>query len=238
LKVKRGKKREWSERIGRAVLLGPTLLKMTPIERRRLLSSLELTSDDLRIGVDGGTDVWLRAGLAPHLAVGDWDSLKNRNVLNTIPHLTYSPDKDESDLFLAARAAIDLGARSIVCAGVTGGRPDHTLASIYDLARIASGQLGKVRAVTTVGPEGVTSYLSSRIPSWRSKVALGQVISVLAVGGTAKGVTLRGFKHALRNAAMPCNSLGLSNRAKSVSVGVDLKSGNLIVFVPSTRDGS
>src|SRR5262249_29262497 len=128
--MKKQKNREWSERIGRAILIGPLLLKMPPSERRKILSSINLTSGDLRIGVDGGTDVWLKAGLSPHLAVGDWDSLRSRNVLNTIPRLTYSPEKDESDLFLAARAAIDLGARSIVCAGVTGGRLDHHLASL------------------------------------------------------------------------------------------------------------
>jgi thiamine pyrophosphokinase len=227
------KTRPWSERIGRAVLLGPMLLKMTPGDRRGILSDLNLTTGDLRIGVDGGTDVWLKAGLSPHLAVGDWDSLRSRNVLQTIPHLTYSPEKDESDLFLAARAAIDLGARSIICAGVTGGRLDHHLASIYDLARIAGGQLGKVRAVSALGPEGATFFLSGKIPVWKEKVRTGQVISILAVGGPAQGVSLQGFKHGLKNASMPCSSLGLSNRAKSSAVKVEVKRGNLIVFVPS-----
>jgi thiamine pyrophosphokinase len=229
-----GKKRLWSERIGRAVLLGPMLLRMSPIERRKVLADLELTSGDLRIGVDGGTDVWLKAGLPPHLAVGDWDSLRNRQVLNAIPHLTYSPEKDESDLFLAARAAIDLGARSIICAGVTGGRPDHQLASIYDLSRIAAGQLGKVRAVATVGPEGTTHYLSGKIPSWKEKLRIGQTVSILAVGGAARGVSLQGFKHPLRNASLACSSLGVSNLVKSPAVKVELKRGSLIVFVPSS----
>jgi thiamine pyrophosphokinase len=230
-------KRTWSERIGRAVLLGPLLLKMSPLERRAILSGLDLTSDDLRIGVDGGTDVWLKAGLSPHLAVGDWDSLRSRNVLQTIPHLTYSREKDESDLFLAARAAIDLGARSIICAGVTGGRLDHHLASIYDLSRIAGGKLGKVRAVSAIGPEGATYFLSGKIPVWKEKLRSGQAISVLAVGGSAQGVSLQGFKHSLRNATLACSSLGLSNRVKAASVKVELKRGSLIVFVPSAENG-
>jgi thiamine pyrophosphokinase len=230
---KKKAQRSWSERIGRAVLLGPLLLKMTPAERSKILSSLELTTGDLRIGVDGGTDVWLKAGLSPHLAVGDWDSLRSRQVLHQIPHLTYSPEKDESDLFLAARAAIDLGARSLLCAGVTGGRLDHHLASIYDLSRIAGGALGKVRAVSAIGPEGHTHFLSSRIPEWKEKVRSGQIISVLPVAGPAKGVTLQGFRHALKNASLPCSSLGLSNSAKGSAVKVELKSGNLIVFIPT-----
>jgi thiamine pyrophosphokinase len=235
--MKKQKTREWSERIGRAILIGPLLLKMPPAERRKLLSSINLTSGDLRIGVDGGTDVWLKAGLSPHLAVGDWDSLRSRNVLNTIPHLTYSPEKDESDLFLAARAAIDLGARSIICAGVTGGRLDHHLASLYDLSRIAGGQLGKVRGVSAIGPEGATFFLSSKISVWKERLHTGQVVSVLPIGGPAKGVTLHGFKHGLKNATIPCSSLGLSNRAKTSSVEVKLKKGNLIVFVPSAQEG-
>jgi thiamine pyrophosphokinase len=209
------------------------LLRMTPSERRRILQSLDLTRDDLRIGVDGGTEIWLKAGLAPHLAVGDWDSLRSRAMLDSVPHLTYSKEKDESDLFLAARAAMDLGARSLICVGVTGGRPDHQLASMYDLSRIASGQLGKVRAVATIGPEGVTHFLSKRIPAWTEKLKVGQTVSLLALGGAAKGVSAHGFKHALKNASLPCSSLGLSNVVKTSSVKVELKSGNLIVFIPS-----
>src|SRR5262249_54417051 len=130
-------------------------------------------------------------------------------------------------------AAIDLGARSLVCAGVTGGRPDHQLASIYDLSRIASGQLGRVRAVSTVGPEGSTHFLSTKIPAWKNKIRVGQNRSLLAIGGAAKGVSVQGFKHGLKNASLPCSSLGLSNQAKATLVKVELKKGSLIIFVPN-----
>src|SRR4051812_12235708 len=107
-------------------------------ELRRSLDSvgIDARSIPLLVAVDGGLKLLRRAGLEPDFAVGDWDSLspgRPAAALRGILHFTLPRDKDRSDLYYACRAAIAAGANDLVCLGVTGGRPDHQLAALFDL---------------------------------------------------------------------------------------------------------
>lgn len=224
----------------RAILLGPALKSSDTV--RELLKKVKLKSSDLRIGVDGGTLHWLDAGFNPDIAVGDWDSLPEarHSILRKIPHITLNPKKDRSDLYFALRTAVELGATELVALGVTGGRPDHHLAVLYDLSLFSKGEFGQVSSVEAIGPEGRYIFLSSSpsrraAPSacWKSgPLRKGQLISVFALGAEASGVTLKGFRYLLKDAVLKPSSLGLSNVVTAKQGEVRLRKGVLLVIMP------
>src|SRR4051812_17967315 len=103
----------------RAILVGA--VEVPDRVQKRLLRALKIQADDLLIGVDGGTQCLIRLGFKPDFAIGDWDSLKKKaNILSQVPHLTLPKNKNRSDLFYAGIAAIEAGAKEILCLGVTG----------------------------------------------------------------------------------------------------------------------
>jgi thiamine pyrophosphokinase len=188
---------------------------------------------DLRVAVDGGLKIFKKVGWKPHFAVGDWDSLGSEKVshaLRGVFHLTLPRNKDRSDLYYACRAALSAGANDLVCLGVTGGRPDHQLATLFDLSEI-SGRCDS--RVTVVAVDNSTRYyfLSEKNPEWSAELSPGQLVSVFAMGGEARGVTLQGFKYPLRNAVLQPSSHGLSNRAAQTQCAVRVKKGRLVVMV-------
>lgn len=211
----------------RAILIGaaPSL----PAEIKRFLHSLSISPKDLRVGVDGGVEKWVRAGLKPQLAVGDWDSLKNRKLLSGIPAMSLAQSKDRSDLFYAARVALELGANELVCLGVTGGRWDHQLAAVLDLSELASGKYGSLKSVKLLGSDATSdfemAFVSGRMKSWKGRLEVGSTVSVFALGGAATGVTLKGFCYPLKGQRLVPSSRGLSNKVKSSGCEVSLRNG-------------
>lgn len=238
----------------RAVLLGPSL-QGSDARLDELFRSVRLESSDIRIGVDAGTAEWLKRGIKPDFAVGDWDSLKasvknSKAMLSSIPHVTLSKDKDRSDLFYSVVAAMEAGATEILCLGVTGGRPDHHMAACLDLALFSTGKHGNLNSVSAWGVEAEYCFLSERIPVWRTsqmgaKREKGTVVSLFALGAGGAGVstpcqvTLTGFKYPIRKAGrshtielMP-SSRGLSNALAKKTSEVHLRNGQLLVIIPS-----
>ena len=121
-------------------------------------------------------------------------------------------------------AMIALGARELVCAGFSGGRADHALGVLYDLAEVS----GRARSVRLLGEGFVAHFLAPS--TWKARLRPGATVSILALGGAATGVTLKGFQFPLTNAKLAPSSLGLSNRAKRAEVGVSFKRGRLVVW--------
>lgn len=214
----------------RAILFG-SLLGSGP-DWRDLLLRAEITPSDLLIGVDAGLGRASKLGYRMQLAVGDWDSLADRSLLKTVEHWTLPVDKDRSDLSYAIYAATQLRARRIVCLGVTGGRADHQLAMILDLASAANGELGALEEVSVLSPEGEYYFLSSKIPRWSAKIGKGRRISVLSVCGSASGVKTRGLAFAPEKGILTSSSMGLSNESTSSEVEVRLRRGNLVIVIP------
>ena len=211
----------------RAVLLGPR--NESPMSLKLLLRKIPLLASDLRIGVDGGTEDWLAIGRPPQMAIGDWDSLRSREVLKTIAHMTLPVKKDRSDLHHALALAREMGAVDIVALGVTGGRPDHHLASLLELG--AASAFPEFRSVQAVDGNARYFWVS---PSQILQLAVGRggVFSVFALGGDARGVSISGARFSLSGAKLQPGSLGLSNVARSARVTIEVKSGGLLVVAP------
>ena len=100
---------------------------------------LHCAAADLLIAADAGALALERLGIAPHLAVGDFDTagpeIVARLAARGIPTETHPVAKDYTDTHLAIVIAIARGATEIVVLGALGGpRYDHMLATALGLA--------------------------------------------------------------------------------------------------------
>lgn len=206
----------------KALLVGP-LAVAARVKR-------ESKDAEILLAIDGGLDACLRSGLRPELAIGDWDSVKSRASLRKLIHkITLPREKDRSDLAYALEVALDLGATEIACLGVTGGRPDHQIASLQEIAIAASRTDALVRAG---GEDGEYFFVAKKRRSLVLELKRGTVVSVFPLLGVAKGVSLTGFQYPLKHAALHPGSRGLSNVVKGSPCTIRLDAGILGVVVP------
>lgn len=182
----------------------------------------------LAIGVDGGTDALISAGVAVDLVVGDMDSLSERakELVDSgrVKSVRHPRDKDESDLELALNWCREHSVYEIACAGVTGGRLDHTLAAVGSLARNRS-----LRPVIH-DPSSTTWLLSD---AGRSSVELsspGTTVSVIALEDGSR-LQATGLKWALPARMTPLWDRGLSNVVTGANARVSITRGVALVIV-------
>ncbi len=193
---------------------------------------------DWIIGADGGAGRALAWGLVPHLVIGDMDSLADEDqaVLEQrgCRFVEHPRAKDETDLELALRYAAGKGAQEIVVLGALGGRLDHTLANVLLLSlpvldgvsvRIADG-VGE--AFLLRGGRAVTLQGST-----------GDLVSLLPLGGDARGVTTTGLAWVLEGDTLRFGfSRGVSNEMTSREARIEVEEGLLlVVHGPSPESG-
>ena len=179
---------------------------------------------------DGGAVLLDRIGRAPDRLVGDLDSISDE-LLGRLSAAgvrvdRHPADKDASDTELAIEAAIEAGASEIVLLGATGGeRLDHELANVLLLAdpALAARDVRIVRGATTV-----------RVLHGGARLALaaeiGDVVSLLPIGGDAAGVSSSGLRWPLTVATLRLGrSRGLSNEVVAPPASVSLERGTLLV---------
>lgn len=82
------------------------------------------------IGVDRGIEILTKQGIKPIYAIGDFDSIRNEEILKNLNIERLPTRKDVTDTHAAVDYAIDKGYDEIDIYGVTGGRLDHFFAII------------------------------------------------------------------------------------------------------------
>ncbi len=178
---------------------------------------------DLVFAVDGGYRYLEEAGIKPDILLGDFDSLDR--LPEGIRILRHSPEKDDTDMALAAGCALREGCGTFFLYGGMGGRIDHTIANLQLLTGLSRqglsayliGQGFLVTAVT----DGALSF---------SEDASG-LISVFCAGETAKGVTEQGLKYTVKDTVLCCDRpLGVSNEFIGRPAGIEVKDGSLLLF--------
>ena len=179
---------------------------------------------DFLIAADRGYEALRAAGLAPDLIMGDFDSLgytpEGANVLS------HSPIKDDTDLLLAIRWAMERGWRRFVIYGALGGRRlDQTVASFQTL-RFLADHGAKGRLVGDGWNVALLQNAALRFPS-----AASGWLSLFVSGEEARGVTLRGLKYELTDAALTCGMpLGVSNEFLGCEARIAVADGALFVL--------
>jgi len=186
-----------------------------------------LARADLLIAADGGGNALFAAGLAPQLVIGDLDSLSPEaeaafaNAGVTIQR--HPVEKDETDLELALLAAVAAGATQIDLLGAMGGRWDQGLSNV---AMLALPELAGLRVrLLDAGQEAYLARGETPIPGVR-----GETVSLLPLGGPARGITTRGLHYPLHDAELRFErSRGVSNLISEAPAHVSVREGLLLV---------
>ena len=186
-----------------------------------------ISSDDFVICADGGYDACRAKGIAPDLAVGDWDSVSE--VPLDCERVDLPVDKDNTDTLAAVRIGIDKGFEEFHIYCGTGGRIDHTVANMQCLVFLAKqrkiGFLYDDGAVVTAVTDGTVRFPAD---------ARG-IVSVFAAEGAAHGVDIKGLKYSLENAEIMADfPVGVSNSFVGQDSVIAVKKGTLYVVFPTT----
>ncbi len=186
-----------------------------------------LRPDDLLIGADGGIHPLLGLGLRPHAVVGDLDSL-SPSLLETLRRQgtvirSYPCEKDETDLELALRYALEFKPQVIRIIGALGLRLDQTLGN---LALLAAPWLEGIDVRLDDGVEEVLLVRSEAAVEGRP----GETVSLIPWGVPVEGITTEGLRWPLRDETLyPDRTRGISNELTGSRARVRIRSGLLLV---------
>lgn len=209
-----------------------TVIVFTGGDAPAAATRVHLPDDAYVIAADSGLGHALAMGRSVDLAVGDFDSVQPRMLeaaaadgMRVERHPTA---KDKTDLELALDRALEYRPGRIVVVGGAGGRLDHFLGNAMVLtmekyeavtieAYLGEGRVIVVRAGTTATLRG----------------AVGDLVSLLAIGGPARGIRTEGLRYPLRDETLePGSSRGLSNEHVAEEATVAVGAGVLIAVAP------
>ncbi|MCC7354866.1 MAG: thiamine diphosphokinase [Anaerolineae bacterium] len=193
--------------------------------------------DDCIIAADGGSLHALSWGWMPHVVIGDMDSLPSRERARLeaagCRFVQVPAEKDETDLELAIRLAAKEGAQELLIFGALGGRTDHYLANVMLLALAA--QLG-IPARILDGLEEIRLIAGGEDADFAG--AANDTLSLIPVGGDARGITTEGLGYPLRGETLYFGlARGISNVFTTPHACVKLEEGTLLaVHIRQEKD--
>ncbi|MEX2549524.1 MAG: thiamine diphosphokinase [Nitriliruptoraceae bacterium] len=182
------------------------------------------------VAADGGLGLARTLDVAVDLIVGDLDSADPvalaaaRDAGTRIDE--HPVDKDQTDLAIALDAVARDGPARVTLVGGHGGRLDHLLANVALLAAPAYAEL---RITALLGPAVVTVVRDLATLTGRP----GDLVSLLATHGPARGVTTSGLRFPLTGALLQAgSSRGVSNEFTGTDATVGIADGVLIAVQP------
>ena len=181
-----------------------------------------LREDDYVIYCDSGLRHREALGAEPSLIVGDFDSHENPSL--PVETIVLPRAKDDTDTVYAVREAVKRGFNEFLLIGVIGARLDHTIGNVSILLKLDS-----LKKKATI----VDDYSEMVIVSREQALIDGEVsyFSLLAVDGTARGITITGAKFPLSDAEItPEYQYGVSNEVlPGQTAAVTVKEGRLLL---------
>jgi thiamine pyrophosphokinase len=190
------------------------------------------------IAADSGAATAFELGLTVDELIGDLDSAsaeQQRRVVDSGGRIDRHPEaKDATDLELALAAAVtqEPPPRRIVVLGGAGGRLDHLLAGVLLLAsqNWAGADSTRTHVEAWLGRAKVTVIRGRAVLEAKTP---GELVSLMAVGGMARGVTASGLLYELRGADLePGISLGVSNEFVQVRATISVSDGVILAVQP------
>jgi len=185
------------------------------------------------IAADSGLHAAAAVGRHVDLLIGDLDSAEPAAVEAAVAHGTvvdrHPAAKDATDLELALAVAATKG-DGIVVVGGAGGRLDHLLANVLLLA---SPRFASERIDAHVGDARI-AVAHGGSPPLDIHGDAGSVVTLLPVGGPARGIMTEGLEYALRDEELePGTTRGVSNVMLGLNASVALGEGTLLVIQPT-----
>jgi thiamine pyrophosphokinase len=179
------------------------------------------------IAADGGAELARMLGLRVDLVVGDMDSISAETLAGIERVERHAAEKDATDLELALVAALRFEPERVLVLGGGGGRLDHLFGGLLLLA--AEAYAG-VRVDAQFGAAAVHVIRGERTLHGEP----GELISLLAVHGRARGVVTDGLVYALRRETLePGSSRGVSNVFAGPQARIALEGGVLLAVRPT-----
>jgi thiamine pyrophosphokinase len=188
-----------------------------------------LRPEDTIIAADGGAAHCRRLGVIPALIVGDLDSLSADDATywaeQGVQFIRHDRRKDETDLELALLRAQELGRKEVLVFGGLGGRWDQTFAN---LLLPAYQQLENL--LVAFWHKGLWIYLVRNRREIRGRA--GQTVSLIPVGGDARGVSTQGLEWPLQEETLTFGATrGVSNVMIGETATVQVREGYVLCFV-------
>ncbi len=199
-----------------------TIESVALIQHTAALSQLILCAD-------GGARHLQRAGITPHVLLGDFDSIEPDNLnAYTNAHvevIKFPAQKDYTDMELAVDYAVEKGATRIFIMGATGTRLDHTLSNLQLLHKLLD-----------IDVRGIILNDNNRIYLIQDKIKIGKMegyrLSLIPATPIVEGVTTEGLAYHLENFTMKMGTgLGISNDFNSDRATITISSGRLYVML-------
>ena len=184
-----------------------------------------LLKDDYIIAADGGWQLALQMGVIPAMLVADFDSSVVPAIPDGVELITLPTEKDVTDTAEAMRLAYEMGYRSLLLLGCTGGRLDHqqaTLAVAADYAQrgcevVLADEQNEIHLLTA------GSYVYPACPN--------EKVSLFAFGGDVTGLFVEGLKYPIADYTLsPFDALCVSNEWVEEYAGITFKGGLLLLY--------
>ena len=184
---------------------------------------------DLIIAADGGYITLKKLNIKPDLVVGDFDSLGEAPKDETV--IKHPIKKDDTDTLLAVKIGLEKGYKTFVIYGAVGGRLDHTVATIQTATFVAEN--GGIAYIYD-GNHTVTAIKNSNI---NFKANAKGYISIFALSGVAKAVSIKGLLYTLDNAKItPDFPIGVSNEFIGKESEISVTDGVLTIIFEGTHN--
>lgn len=181
--------------------------------------------NDMIICADGGYDKIDTKKYNVSYVIGDNDSISIPQTL--IPNILYKSEKDETDMDLAVRKAIDLGFEKIKIFGGYGDRPDHFFANIQLMARYSKQKIN----IVLYADNFIAVCLNNQKIHFK-KTDKDKTISIFSLDNTTDDVCIKGLKYEIKNANLTNDfALGVSNQ--SIGTEAIIQSGKGMILIIS-----
>lgn len=190
--------------------------------------------EDFVIAVDGGLSYCEILKVEPHIIIGDFDSVSDREreavfaLKEEIPDrvIALKPEKDDTDMLYALKYALERGYRDFRIYGGTGGRFDHTLANIQCLLYLKNhGAVGYL-----CDGNGMILVLQNEAVHFNRN--LEGYLSLFSLGKEARGVNISGMKYTLQDAVVTNDfPIGISNEFMGEEAEISVEDGELVCMI-------
>ena len=186
---------------------------------------------DVIIAADGGLKHCTNKGVAPHLVIGDMDSADPDELVDLemkgVEVKRFPARKDETDLWLAVRAALERKVDEIIILGALGGRWDMTFSNVLLLA---SPELKQIETRILEGRQEL--FVLHGGQAARLFGSKGDLLSLMPLTAVVSGLSLTGFEYPLDNETLDLGTTrGISNVFLDAVCSIEFSRGKLLVTV-------
>lgn len=184
-----------------------------------------LRKDDFFIYCDGGLNHKDALGFEADLVTGDFDSFNLQNAPAGVELIKLPTHKDDTDVFFAAKTAVERGFDDFILIGVTGDRLDHTMCNLSVLLYLFENK----KNAFAVDDYSIIKIAGSSVESIPDSFSY---FSLMCINGSAKNVTIKNAEYPLDNAVIvPSYQYAISNRVlKGKTSTVTVGEGQLLLI--------